>query len=223
MKTILALGMIAFSLSFCNLLNRNKNESNSSGNNNNGSSSSSSSNNGNKSGGGTTGGGGSGMTGEKPNPTAAQTASVENGLSVSWNDQGMHWTVPTNWKETTTSKDSLVYTSPDAASLIANVSEMGADFPIDISLKSFYDSHVADKNAGKIEEVRMLELDGITGVQWREAGDGPANPRRLQWIGYRKYNGKVQYFSVMLATNGANFEKHLDEFYGILYTTRMDK
>lgn len=220
MKSILAIGMITFALSFCGLLNRNKENSNNS-NNNNSSSSSGSTSGSNNSGGGSSGS--DAGTVEKPNPTTAQTASVENGLSVSWNDQGMHWTVPTSWKESSTSKDALLYTSGDGASLIANVSDMGADFPVEISLKSYYDRYVAEKKAGKVQEARMLELDGIKGVQWRETGDGPSNPRRLQWIGYRKKNGVVQYLSVMLATNGANFEKHQDEFYGILYTTRMDK
>jgi hypothetical protein len=223
MKTLLAIGMIAFSLSFCNLFNKNKNDNNNSGSSSGGNSNNSNNTNNGNSGNKTGSNSGGDATVEKPNPTAAQTASVENGLSVSWNDQGMHWTVPTTWKESSTSKDSLVYASPDHASLIVTVSDFGADFPVEVSLKSYYDRYLAQMKAGTMEEARMLELDGIKGVQWREKGDGPSNPRRLQWIGYRKYNGQVQYVSVMLATNGANFAQHQDEFYGILYTTRMDK
>src|SRR5213595_361319 len=37
---------------------------------------------------------------EKPNPTAAQTAAIANGQEVKWDQQGITWTVPDNWKNT---------------------------------------------------------------------------------------------------------------------------
>src|SRR5258708_15239587 len=36
---------------------------------------------------------------EKPNPTAAQTAALANGQEAKWDQQGITWTLPPNWKK----------------------------------------------------------------------------------------------------------------------------
>jgi hypothetical protein len=210
MKSILAIGMIAMSLSFCNFLNKNKNENNgNNSNNSNNKNSSSSTSEGD-------------IKVEQPNPTSAQTASVENGLSVSWNDQGMNWTLPLDWKEVDSKKENLLYTSPDNASLIVNISPMSDDFPVEASLNAYYTGKAAEMKNGKIEELKMLQLDGVKGVEWREVmPEDKTGARRLQWIAYRKYGGQVQYVSVMLAVSGDKFEKNQDAFYGILYSTKL--
>ena len=38
---------------------------------------------------------------------------------------------------------------------------------------------------------------------------------------YRKYAGSTQLVTVILSSNGANFPKHEDELYGILYSTKL--
>lgn len=38
---------------------------------------------------------------EQPAPTAAQTAALANGQSVKWDQQGITWTLPANWKNKT--------------------------------------------------------------------------------------------------------------------------
>ena len=45
---------------------------------------------------------------EQPELTAAQIAALAGGQSVTWDKQGMSWTLPPNWKETTNETLSLV-------------------------------------------------------------------------------------------------------------------
>ena len=62
----------------------------------------------------------------------------------------------------------------------------------------------------------------MKGVAFREAKpEGAEDPRRLQWITYRKYAGQTQMVNLMLATAGRSFEKNQDTFYGILYSTKL--
>src|SRR5438270_19076 len=56
-----------------------------------------------------------GDTVEKPNPTAAQTAAIANGREVKWDQQGISWTLPPNWKEQTVTNDTFNYGSGDGA------------------------------------------------------------------------------------------------------------
>ena len=110
----------------------------------------------------------------------------------------------------------------DLASLIVSISPMGEDFPTDISLKAFYDGAVTRKKNGEVEDVRWLEIDGMKGVAFREAmPEGADDPRRLQWLTYRKFAGQTQMVNLMLATAGRSFEKNQDTFYGILYSTKL--
>ena len=121
-------------------------------------------------------------------------------------------------------KLNFYYTSPDNASLLVNVSEMPDEFPMDISLKAYYDQALQQLKNGHYEKVRMLEIDGIEGVEFVEAppedNDGP---RRHQWIAYRTYLGQKQQLNVMTATKGTNFDKHRDDFAAILYSMKAVK
>ena len=65
-------------------------------------------------------------------------------------------------------------------------------------------------------------LDGLTGVQFREANPEKSDDfRRLQWLAYRKYLGQVQMINLMLATTGKCYNQHKDAMYGILYSTKI--
>jgi hypothetical protein len=162
---------------------------------------------------------------EHAQPTAAQLSALEGGQEVKWDQQGMTWTVPKGWVKGNIETTNFVWHSSGGggiASLIAYVSPMGADFPTDISLKAYYDGAVTRKKNGELEDVRWLEIEGVKGVAFRESmPEGKDNPRRLQWITYRKFAGQSQMVSVMLATTGENFEKNQDTFYGILDSTKL--
>src|SRR5918912_1095002 len=110
----------------------------------------------------------------------------------------------------------------DAAFLIANISAMSDDFPTETSLKAFYDGAKTRSKNGEVDELRWLELDGVKGVQFREsAPEKQDDPRRLQWITYRKYAGQTQMVNLILSTRGQDFARHQDTLYAILYSTKL--
>ena len=163
-----------------------------------------------------------GDTVEKPNPTAAQTAAIANGREVKWDQQGISWTLPPNWKEQTVTNDTFNYGSGDGAFLIVSISPMSADFPTEISLRAFHEGAKVREKNGQVDELKWLELDGARGVEFRESKPQMADDiRRLQWMTYRKYAGQTQLVNFIHSTSGGRFDKHQDELYGILYSTKI--
>jgi hypothetical protein len=204
MKHVLTVVFVCFALSLCNLSERlhGGGSTNSSGS--------------------TTSGGGAA---ERPQPTAAQTAALAGGKEAKWERQGMSWTVPPQWTENENESKSFMWRSPggsDAASLIVSISPMDESFPVDASLDGYFESAKSRAKNGEVDEVKWVELDGLKGVQFREANpEKPDGHRRLQWLAYRKYLGQLQMISLMLATPGADFPRHQDAMYGILYSTKV--
>jgi len=202
MKQILALLLIGFALSLCNLSERFKKG-------------------GSTSGPSATGG----AAAEKAQPTAAQTAAIAGGQQAKWDRQGISWTVPPNWTEEENESKSFMWRSPggaDAASLIVSISPMNDSFPTDSAMDAAYEQAKDRAKNGEVDEVKWVEIDGLKGVQFREANPEHADaPRRLQWTAYRKYLGQVQGINLMLATQGKDFERHKDAMYGILYSMKV--
>jgi len=206
MKTILALVLLGFALSLCNLSDRlHKSSSNT--------------------GPSSTGGGASSKSAEHGQATAEQAAALSGGQPVKWERQGMSWTVPAKWTQLENESKSFVWRSPggdDAASLNVNISPMDDSFPTESSIQAFYDGEKTRAKNGEVDELKWVEIDGLTGVQFREANpEKPDGFRRLQWLAYRKYLGQVQMINLMLATNGKGFDLHKDAMYGILYSTKI--
>lgn len=204
MKHVLTVVFVCFALSLCNLSERLHG----------GGSSSKSS-----------GGSGGGAAAERGQPTAAQTAALAGGKEAKWERQGMSWTVPAQWTESENESKSFMWRSPggaDAASLIVSISAMGDDFPIEASMDAYFEGAQTRAKNGEVDEVKWVEIDGLKGVQFREANpEKPDGHRRLHWVTYRKYTGQVQMVNVMLATQGADFPRHQDAMYGILYSTKI--
>lgn len=206
MKQIPTILLLGFALSLCNLGNKLKTASNSGGS---GSEKSS-----------------SGSTeAEKGTPTAAQTQALAGGQEVKWDRQGMSWTAPPNWKQDNSEFQELVWSSPggsEAAHLIVSISPMDDSFPTESSIQAFYDQAATRMKHFEVDELKWVEIDGVRGVQFREANpEKPDGFRRLQWIAYRKYAGQVQMINIMLSSNGRGFPKHQDEMYGVLYSTKV--
>ena len=205
MKNLLVLLLLGFALSLCNLAGKFKNSNSTSGP--------------------SASGGGSARAAEHGQPTAAQTAALSGGQQVKWDRQGMSFTVPPTWTELENESKSFVWRSPggsDGATLNVNISPMGADFPTDASIQAFYDGAKTRAQNGEVDELKWVEIDGLTGVQFREANpEKPDDFRRLQWLAYRKYLGQVQMINLMLATTGKGYEQHKDAMYGILYSTKI--
>jgi ABC-type Fe3+-hydroxamate transport system substrate-binding protein len=158
---------------------------------------------------------------EHPEPTAAQTAALAGGQTASWDQQGITWTLPANWKKQNVETKMLTYSAGDGAVLIVSISTMDESFPTDISLKATYDGTKTRKKNGEVDELRYLEIDGVKGVQFRESPEKPDDFKRLQWLAYRKFAGQTQLVNLMLSTSNKNFAKHQDEFYAILYSTKL--
>ncbi|HEX6716600.1 MAG TPA: hypothetical protein VF088_05785 [Pyrinomonadaceae bacterium] len=204
MKNILVLLLLGFALSLCNLSGRFNKKTSSSG-------PSDSS-------------GSSGRSAEHGQPTAQQAAALAGGQQIKWDRQGMSWTVPPKWTQEENESKSFVWRSPgsDAATLNVNISPMDDSFPTDASIQAFYDGAKTRAKNGEVDELKWVEIDGLTGVQFREANpEHPDGIRRLQWLAYRKYLGQVQMINLMLSTEGKDFDRHKDAMYGILYSTKI--
>lgn len=205
MKNILLVLLIAVAISLCNLSERFNKESSTSG---------------------PTGSGGISRSVEPGKATAEQTAALAGGQEVKWEKQGMSWTIPQNWTEETNESKMFVMRSPDggsAASLIVSISPIDENFPTDSSIQAFFDQAESRAKNGEVDEVKWVEIDGLKGVQFREANpEKPDGSRRLQWMAYRKYTGQVQLINLMLASQGKDFERHRNAMYGILYSTKVE-
>lgn len=158
---------------------------------------------------------------EKPNPTAAQTAALANGQEVKWDEQGISWTLPPDWKKQTVSTNMFQY-GANGAFLIVTISPMSPDFPTEMSLNASHESAKVRKKNGEVDELKWLELDGVRGVEFRESKPQMADDiRRLQWMTYRKYANQTQLVSFILSTSGGKFDTRSDELYAILYSTKL--
>ena len=161
---------------------------------------------------------------ERAQPTAAQTAAISGGSQATWDRQGMSFNVPPGWTETQQDSKNLTWTAPGAgaASLIVSISPMADEFPVDASIQAFFDGAKTRAQHGEVDELKWVEIDGLKGVQFREATPEQIDGhRRLQWMAYRKYTGQVQLVNIMLASEGKDFERHKDAMYGILYSLKI--
>jgi hypothetical protein len=203
MKQISVLLFLGLVLSLCNLTNKTKTANDS----------------------GSSGTSGSSDSVEKANPTAAQTGALAGGTTANWENQGMSWSVPPNWKEASKESKSLLWRSPgggDAANLIVSISPMDETFPTEPAIKASYDGEMTRFKNHEVDELKWLEIDGVKGVQFRESDpETPDGIRRLQWLAYRKFAGQTQMVNVMLSTSGKDFMRHQDAMYGVLYSTKL--
>ena len=212
MKSLLTLGFISFALAFCGLQEKLKSLGGAStGNSNSVATGSNSSSSGPS-------------AAEKAKPTSAQQAIIDAGTETKWDDQGLSWRLPAGWKKMNTGKETFNYGSPDNAFLLVNISTLPDNFPMDVSLNAYHEQALQQLKNGKYESVKLVDIDGITGVEFVEAPpEGKDDPRRHQWIAYRKYLGQTQQLNVMTSTKGTNFARHGDDFGAILYSMKAVK
>jgi hypothetical protein len=159
---------------------------------------------------------------EQANPTAAQTATLANGPTVKWDQQGATWTFPPNWKKGDVRNESFNY-SGDGAFMTVAISVMPQmEKMVDVSIKAMFEAAKTQQKIGKYDEVRWLELDGVRGVGFRESKQEMAGDiRRLEWQAYRTFAGNTQLVTLILSSDSGNFAKHQDELYAILYSTKL--
>ncbi|MCW5960903.1 MAG: hypothetical protein KIS76_12135 [Pyrinomonadaceae bacterium] len=146
------------------------------------------------------------------------------GEPLKWEEQGISWKLPKGWKQISKDRTMLNYASPDNAFLIASISNMADDFPVDASTEAFYTGAVTRMKNGEVKKVQYTEIDGIKGVEFIESSpEDKTGPQRHQWIAYRKYGGQTQMLNIMLSTKGSNFDNHADEFQAIMYSMGIVK
>lgn len=159
---------------------------------------------------------------EKANPTAAQQAAIANGQTVTWEQQGITWTLPANWRKNDVRSESLSYSGGDmhltaAISVMPTMANL-----VDQSSKAMYEAAKTQQKIGKYDEARWLELDGVRGIAFRESvQERPDDIRRLEWQAYRTYAGSTQLITLILSTNSGDFSKHQDTLYGVMYSTKV--
>jgi hypothetical protein len=213
MKSLLALGLIFFAMTFCNLSERLKQAAGSATSNSNTSTAKPK-----------TPTSSDDATAEKAEMTPAQQAIADGGKETTWDTQGISWKLPAGWNKMAVQKESINYGSPDKGFLIASVSVMPDSFPSDESLKATYESALEQLKQGKYESVRYADIDGVKGVEWTEAmPEDKDGPRRHQWIAFRHYLGQNQQLNVMVSTKGSAFDKRRDDFTAVLYSMKIPK
>ena len=213
MRSILTLGLITFAVTFCGLGERLK------GLTGGGSSTGSNSTSSNAG----SGSGDSSPAAEKPTLTASQQ-SIQNASSeVNWAEQNISFKLPSGWPKMDVKKDSFNYGSPANGFLIASISVMPDSFPADVSIKATYDSALEQLKQGNYETVRWLEIDGVKGVEWKEALKEKDGIRRHQWIAFRRFQGQNQQLNVMVSTNGEKFDTQKDTLAAIMYSMKIAK
>ncbi len=123
------------------------------------------------------------------------------GDKVTWEEQGMTFKLPKGWPKMSVSKTSFQYGSPAKGFLIGTISSLGSDFPVDTSIKAYYDQAVQKAKDGDYEKVQYTMIDGVKGVEFVESmPEDKGDPRRVQWIGYRTYNDQTQMVNVMVSS-----------------------
>lgn len=159
---------------------------------------------------------------EKPNPTAAQQATIANGQTVTWDQQGITLTLPGHWKKGEV-RNEMFIANGQGAFLSINISPLPQMASLtDTSIKAMHEAAKTQQKIGKYDEVKWLELDGVRGVEFRESTQEMAGDiRRLQWQAYRTYAGSTQLVNMILSSDSGNFPKHEDELYAILYSTKI--
>lgn len=213
MKSLVTLGIITFAMTFCGLSDKLKSLTGKSASNSNTVSTNSRSNSSSTA-----------TSVEKPKLTSSQQAIIDGGSETKWDDQGIAWTLPKGWSKMEVKKESFNYKSSDNSFLLVNISVMPESFPMDVSLKAYFDQALAQLKNGKYESVRMLDIDGVQGVEFTEAAPAEKDGiRRHQWIAYRTYLGQKQQLNVMTTTKASNFAKHNDDFAAIMYSCKFVK
>lgn len=169
--------------------------------------------------------GGSSEPAERAAPTAAQQAALEGGQTIEWEQQNIRWTVPPRWTRMSAERQNLHWRSPgtwDAGNLLVTISPMDSSFPVEASIRAFYDQAMTRQRNGEVVRVRWLELDGVRGIEFlEESPENAEDPRRLQWQGYRTYLGQTQLINIMLTAQGRHFSHHENALHGILYSTKF--
>src|ERR1044072_7036126 len=85
---------------------------------------------------------------DRPNPTSAQTAALEGGQMVTWDQQGITWTLPKDWNKMSVEKEMFNW-GGGTTFLIVNISALGDTFPMEAALQRAYTGAPTNYNKRK--------------------------------------------------------------------------
>lgn len=146
------------------------------------------------------------------------------GQTISWGDQNISLTAPNGWrKEEVPGQSSQTFTlkgSEDASLTIDLGTEIKATFSPEAQLQKAYENLLEQQRAGRLDEVRFLEVDGVNGLLQRYVDDWRGT---LSWIAFRKRGTQLQYISIRLNSAPASFNIRRYELYDILYSIKLNQ
>lgn len=109
------------------------------------------------------------------------TASTRSGIKLS---------LMPNWKIIHDEPNRLDVEGPKGMWLAINISDYGPTFPKEASLKAYTEQARREQQQGKLISWQERIIDGVRGVERVEAPQqGPTDPRRITWIGYKGTKG----------------------------------
>jgi hypothetical protein len=158
------------------------------------------------------------------NANSNQTAATNNsadGRTITWEEQGVSFTVPAGWREEKTEiEDNFKLQGPDGAGLSIDVLSLKAETSPERELAEH--DGLLRLQAGKFDELRYLELDGVRGLFTRAAPGAVVDDAvTLNWVAYRRHKGKQQFISLHLSSPRNSFSKRRDEIYAVLASTKL--
>jgi hypothetical protein len=147
------------------------------------------------------------MTNRSGNANSQAARSEVNGQTVRWEEQGITFTVPRDWrKDDSVSQQAgieneslisgLVWKSPRNQRIDLTIDTGETDFPVppEEMLEADYEH---DKSNAQVKDLRYEELGGVKGLYYRTP-TGDETEINASWLTYRHYKGKAQLIGVRL-------------------------
>ena len=152
---------------------------------------------------------------ERPEPTPAQTAAIAGGQTASWASHGLAWTVPAGWQRQTDTAEQFVWRSPDDAATLSVTATPMPEALATTGLAAIYDEALDQQRQGAYSEVRLLEIGGVRGVQFRDAAE------RVHWHAYYTAGGATRLVNVVVHSTPEGVARSADALYGVLYSMEV--
>ena len=158
---------------------------------------------------------------------ASSNVSQPTGITITWAEKGMSFTVPQNWhRDKMDSEGEMTWVGPDNAKFMIRVGPYKPDYgdaSIEDETTKFYESH---KRYGE-ESLRYLEISGVRGVYYLRSDKGwdehsrPQDQKLTVWAGQRTYKGERQVIFVHVTSPAETFAKDGDVLFGLLQSIRF--
>jgi hypothetical protein len=162
---------------------------------------------------------------QKPTTSPATSANtkVNDTRTISWPEQGMTLSVPAGWQNVPVRQETDIFKleGPNDSALVIEVNDDHRVYDVDRALQRNYDNL---KEAGVVEEVRLLDLDGAKGIVSISTDiDGSKRSIHILWNGFRETKGKQQFIIFILHGLIGGPTDRKTELLGILNSLKLTK